>query len=407
MRILFLSAWLPYPPNNGSKLRIYHLLRGLAQDHEVTLISYDGGAGGEPPTALREICQKIYLLPERTYNPGSARALLGFFNRMPRVLVDRYVPEMAERIREEVDRGKYDLVIASEWYMACYEPAFRGVPAIFEELEVGVFQDKIAQAHNPLQRLRHKLTTIKMQAYFKNLLNHFEFCTVVSENERILLKKMVGEYAGIEVIPNGVSLADYLPAQTEPLPGTLIFTGSFRYRPNYEAMVWFLEQVYPRVKAAYPGVQLTITGDHAGLSLPAVEGVTLTGFVEDVRPYVASAWASLAPIHTGGGTRLKIIESFALHTPVVATSKGAEGLEVEAGQHILLADTPEEFAGQLVRLLNDPILRRQIADRAFQMAREKYDWNVILPKLQTLVEQAGGHSGEPALARPAAFVYKE
>ncbi|HEX7972829.1 MAG TPA: glycosyltransferase [Anaerolineales bacterium] len=403
MRILFLSAWLPYPPDNGAKLRIYHLLRGLAQHHEVTLLSYDGGIGGEPPARLRELCQAVHLLPERTYNASSARALLGFFSRTPRVLVDRYVPEMAARIREEVRRGGYDLVIASEWYMAYYEPAFRGVPAIFEEAEVGVFRDKIAQARSPLHRLRHELTTLKMQAYFRGLLSRFKACTVASETERALLMKMVAGYTGVEVIPNGASLADYRPALTEPMPDTLIFTGSFRYRPNYDAMTWFLGQVYPLVKAAVPGVKLTITGDQAGLPLPDAEGVTLTGYVDDVRPYLASAWASLAPLHSGGGTRLKILEALALHTPVVATSKGAEGLDLQNGRHILLADTPEDFAGQVIRLLKDPRLRRQIADNAYQLACEKYDWDVILPKFLALVEQASGHSGKLAPIHPVAY----
>src|SRR3989304_6090235 len=144
-------------------------------------------------------------------------------------------------------------------------------------------------------------------------------------------------------------------------------------------MVWFLEEVYPLIQAQVPDLSLTITGDHADLPLPPASNVTLTGVVDDIRPLIASSSVSLVPLQAGGGTRLKILEAMALGVPVVSTLKGAEGLEIRSGEHLLIADTPEAFAENVIRVLRDPALRKGITDRARRMVEEKYDWAVVMP----------------------------
>jgi glycosyltransferase involved in cell wall biosynthesis len=387
MRILFLSAWYPYPTTNGSKLRIYNLLRGLAEQHDVTLIASTDQPPANPRPELEILCTDIHVVPRRPYNPASARALLGFLSPIPRVIVDTYEPPMVRRILQELQAQEYHLIIASEWGSAAYWQAFSGMPALFDDPEFGVLESKVAQSTSLLQRLRHHLPLLKLRLYLRRLLPHFGICTVVSEAERTLLRHLVPGYNSIEVIPNCLNLTDYTDIHENPQPGTLIFTGSFRYIANHDAMTWFLRQVYPRIQDWLPDVQLTITGDHANLSLPSANNVTLTGFVDDVRPLIASSWASLAPIRLGGGTRLKILEAMALRTPVVATSKGAEGLDVRHGEHLLIADTPEAFAEAVICLLKDPGLRKRLADNAHQLVREKYDWAVVMPRFLDLVER--------------------
>jgi len=134
-------------------------------------------------------------------------------------------------------------------------------------------------------------------------------------------------------------------------------------------------------------VRLFITGDHAGKSLPPAGNVTLTGYVDDVRPLVARAWASIVPLRIGGGTRLKILEAMALGTPVVATSKGAEGLEVRHGKHLLIADGPAAFADEVMRLLRDAELRAALAANGRRLVAERYDWATVMPGFLELVEQ--------------------
>lgn len=389
MRILFLSTWYPYPANNGSKLRVYNLLRGLAERHEVSLLSFaDDAVPARPPPQLQAICREVHVVPQHVYNPGSGRSLLGLFSATPRVIVDTYSLEMRDRIRRELDRKPYDLVVASQWNTAAYLERCPGVPALFEEVELGVLDTKVATAASPLRRIRHQLTLLKLRSYLRRLLPRFAACTVVSAAEAVLLRRMVPGYGPVEVVPNAVAVDDYANIRPIPQPKSLIFAGSLRYFANHDAMTWFLGQSYRLIQARVPDVQLTITGDHADLPLPPATNVTLRGFVDDVRPCVASSWVSLAPIRLGGGTRLKILEAMALRSPVVATSKGAEGLDVRNEEHLLLADDPRSYAEAVIRLLQEPGLRDQLARNGFELVKNKYDWKVILPKFDEILRRA-------------------
>jgi glycosyltransferase involved in cell wall biosynthesis len=181
-------------------------------------------------------------------------------------------------------------------------------------------------------------------------------------------------------------LADYADVAEKVQPNTLIFTGSFSYLPNYEAMFWFLHDIYPQVQQQIPDVCLQITGNHGNRPLPTTKNVYLTGYVDDVRPLIARSWASIVPLRTGGGTRLKILEAMALGTPVIATAKGAQGIEAEPGKHLLIADTPQAFAEAIIELLQSPSLCQQLAANAYNLIQEKYDWVKVMPRFLNLVE---------------------
>lgn len=387
MKILFLSRWFPYPPTNGSKLRIFNLLRGLAEHHEVTLVTFAEQPGLPLDTEpLRPYCRAVYVVPWKPFNPQSWRARLGFLSLAPRSVVDTYSLAMQQQIEQVLATAAIDLVIASEVDMAVYSRSFRQVPALLDELQVAVLYERFLHAKS-WRRLRHGLTWAKHRFYLKSVLANFQACTVASPRERELLAQTLASERGIEVIPNGVDLDRYSPQPVQPQPNTLIFTGAFSFGPNYEAMVWFLEKVYPSILAQIPEVQLAITGDHSGRPLPTMNRVTLTGFVPDVRPLVAAAWGSIVPLFTGGGTRLKILEAMALGTPVVATPKGAEGLHVRHDEHLLIADSAEAFAQAVVRLMQNPALRQRLSEQALQLVRTTYGWNVIMPDFLRLVER--------------------
>lgn len=375
MKILFLSRWFPYPMNNGSKIRIYNLLRGLSQHHEIILLSFADQPGTNPEAPeVRKFCSKVRAVPWREFDPNNIRARLAAFSLEPRSIADTFSPEMAGAITESLNDGRYDLVIASQLQMAAYYPYFRNVPAIFEEFEVGLFHDRAFSADGRI-RFRHALTWFKLRLYLSQLLESFRACTVVSERERLLLARNFPRFdRPVEVIPNCLNMEEYSGVAAEKKPQTLIFTGSFTYNANYEAMYWFVSEVFPLVLEKAPEARLIVTGDHANLPLPSSRNITLAGFVEDVKSLIASSAVSLAPLLSGGGTRLKILEAMALGTPVVATSKGAEGLDAADGEHLLLADSPAQFAECVIRLLSDEKLRRRLAENAALLAREKYDW---------------------------------
>lgn len=415
-QILFLSRWFPYPPSNGSKLRIFNLLRGLAEaGHNVRLLSFvepdfdpkgiparpgeDAWRSGDNLAGLGPYCQSVRATPWRQFAPESNRARLGFFSATPRSVRDTWSTEMAQMIGDELATHRPDLIIASQIDTAAYVPANSGVPALFEEVELGLMVEQYAAAATPGQRLRYGLTWAKYRSYLNSLLGRFAACTVVSQREQLLLAAAAPGFPPAEIIPNCIHLPDY---QSTNLPTDqsansqshhLIFTGAFTYHVNYEGALWFVEHVLPLVQAQVGDVGLTITGNHANLPFPQAEAVTLTGFVDDVRALIAGAGVCVVPIWQGGGTRLKILEAMALGTPVVATSKGAEGLDAQDGVHLLIADEPAAFADAVVRLLRDPQLRQRLVEQALALVGQHYNWQVVMPRFVQIVDRLASRTG--------------
>jgi glycosyltransferase involved in cell wall biosynthesis len=390
MDILFLSRWFPHPPDNGSKIRISQLLSGLARKHRVTLLSFaDDPYSSSDLSRVPRLNQisEVKVLPWRPYHPDSARALIGLLHPTPRSLLDTYSFEMADLIRDSLARKTYDVVIASQLSMATYHACFQGTPAIFEEIELGLFHDQAAFTRGGMKRLRLNLTWFKFKYYFSRLLGSFQAFTVASQREReIFVRHFPAHARKLAVIPNCIDLEDYHGVIAEAKPNRLIFSGSFKYRANYEAMQWFIQEVHPRILDRIPDVELIITGDHGNLPLPPGKNIVLSGHVEDVKPLIASSTVSLAPLWVGGGTRLKIIEAMALGVPVVATSKGSEGLSAVDGEHLLIGDAPGKFAECVLDLLENFRRREYLAVNARRFVEKHFSWSSALPRLAQLVE---------------------
>jgi len=330
----------------------------------------------------------MQVVPWKPYNSRSLKSRLGFLSRQPRSLVDTYSPEMESLIRSTLKDCKFDLVIASQLSMASYLSCFHDIPALFEEMEFGVFYDQLSEQTNTSERIKAQMRWLKLQRYSSQLLNGFDAGTVASESEFQIIQKEFSAYQNkIEILPNGVDLRDYKEVKIDRKPGHIIFAGSFTYLANYHAMQWFVAEVFPLIREQYPDAQLIITGDHANLPLPSLDNMILAGYVDDIKSLVASCDVSIAPIWSGGGTRLKILEAMALGTPVVATSKGAEGLAVENETHMLLADDPRDFAKQVIRLLLSSELREHISSNALMLVKDRYDWQNIMPQFLRLVER--------------------
>ncbi len=386
MKILFLSRWFPYPIDNGSKLRIFHLLQGLAEHHTVHLLSFSDDPLNADINKMAELCEFVSVEQWREFQPNSMKSVFGFFYTQPRSLLDTYSKEMAGKIRTVLEKYRYDLVILSQWQMTAYQHLFKNIPTLIEEIEVGVPYGKYRDATLLFSRFRNGMTWLKQRCYLRTTLAVNRYCTVVSDKEKSLLNQ-IAPGCNIFVVPNGVLLEAYTGISEERKPNHLIFTGSFRYSPNYEAMMWFIERVLPLLQEQIPGIELTITGDSAGLELPKCRGVHQVGFVNNVYALIHQSSICIVPLLVGGGTRLKILEAMALKTPVVSTSKGAEGLRVRENEHLLIADSPKDFAHEIIRLLNDPQLSDRLAVNGFQLVQELYDWKVILPDFLKVIDQ--------------------
>jgi glycosyltransferase involved in cell wall biosynthesis len=240
-----------------------------------------------------------------------------------------------------------------------------------------------------LARQRARLTWLKMRAYLRRMLPMFAACTVASEAEKEHIQEIAPGYRNLTVVPNAVSLERYAGDFGQPRPNTLVFSGALTYDANFDAAEFYLSQVHPLVLRSVPDALVRITGSCDGVNvgrLPRPDGVEYTGYVPDIRPTVAQSWASIVPLRQGGGTRLKILEAMALGTPVISTSKGAEGLDARDGPEILIADSPQAFAARIIELFNSPALRASLAEAGRRLVRANYSADQVGARLCNLLE---------------------
>jgi glycosyltransferase involved in cell wall biosynthesis len=398
MRILFLSSWFPYPPTNGAKIRIYNLIQQLAKHHEIDLVSLARTISVEEARShipfLNQYCRTVEVTAAQPFVPGSFAAYKGFVSTRPRSIVQTYSAEMAQLVEDRVRSNAYDVVVASEVgapalvsLLAC---RVGGVPKVLDALEVALAKDAYKGSTSPLHRLRRGLTWFKLRRFSKEMLLQAEACTVPSQQEKQNLLEIVPTHSLIEVIPHSLDLTYYTGSFGSPKPKSLIFTGSFTYHANLDAARYFLEEIFPRIRTGSPDVSMQIAGSTDGADLntwPVDDSITFTGFLKDVRPSVARSWLSVVPLRVGAGTRLKIIESMALGTPVVSTSKGAEGLEVIHGENVLIADEPEQFAQAVIELVQNPELREKLSIAGLRLVTDRYGSEVMGRDFDALLDR--------------------
>jgi glycosyltransferase involved in cell wall biosynthesis len=404
MKILFLSRWFPYPPINGSKLRIYNLLREIAREHEITLLSLiDDPSVKVHMGALEAIVDEVRIAPLRPFKRTGVRARVGFLSPKPRFVVDTFSPVFANLIRQTIARKPFDLVIASQIDTAIYRKQFRDIPAIFEEVETAILRERFVNADS-WRRVRTGLTWLKHRRYLRSLLSSFQACTFASEQERRLVERTVGCPTWSEVVPNAVDVSSYAGFGRHPWRNEWIFAGSLTYSANYEAVAWFIERVLPLILPVLPGFRLTVTGRAADRPLPEHASVSMSGLVNDIAPFMARSWGSVAPILAGGGTRLKILVAMALGVPVVSTSKGAEGIDAVPGRHLLIGDTPRQFAQHITRLSGDLNFYDEISRRGRELVAAKYDAAIAGRKLLDLIDRTAQAENGPEASRLKARV---
>ena len=393
MHILFLSTWYPYPPDNGYKQRVYHLLRALTRNHEVTLVSFAfDDAQPNKQDDLHNWCRDVHFVPLNPFVVNRAGGLHTFLSLRP--VASRPVPQMGRLVEQVIQSTAFDIYIASTEMMSEYVLAAGNGPIkIFEghNSMTRWKQDRFQNAASPLQQARHWLGLQKRRRFESRYYPRFDLITMVSEDDRLLTLETVGTNAPpVVTIPNGVDVHLNRPGLAQVKSCGLVYNGSLTYIANYDAMRYFLAEIFPLIKREVPEAELTITGSTKGVDLNGLSldgGVSLTGYVDDVRIPVAEAAVCVVPIRQGSGTRLKILEAMALGTPVVATSKAAQGLDIVDGENILLADDPVTFAACTVTLLHDPRRREFLAANARRLVEEQYDWNQIGQDFVTLVER--------------------
>jgi len=399
MHILFLSRWFPFPENNGSKVRIFNVLKQLAKHHTIDLVSFhDEGLAPAHLEVMKQWCRRVEAVPFLDYKPGDMKALMAVFSSAPRSFVATDNPAMYAAAQRMAQDFPPDLVIAGELGMAPYAAKIDAPARAIDNLELGGIHNRYAGAQSMPARFRNGLTWTKMAAYFRTLLRKFNGCTVCSLDEMAIAQKLGHAGMSLVFVPNGIDMQSLQGEWGPPEGGSMIYTGALTFKINQEAVRHFADEILPLIVQAVPNAQMRVTGKITGVpekSIPRHPSLHYTGYLEDVRPAIARSWASVVPLRAGSGTRIKIVESMAIGTPVVSTPKGAEGLDLQAGRDLLIADSPRDFADATVGLLSNASLRQSLVEQGRQTALARFDWGLLGNSLNSFVE-------EIAHAQPAA-----
>lgn len=389
LRVLFVSPMAPSPPRFGAQARTHGLLTHLAQEHDVTaLVLHDDdatpAASGE---AMRAYCREVTFVKNPNGAAGWRRRALQLRSWLSGRSYQRHlfaVPAFQQALDRVLRAQRFDVVFVNFPYLGHYDvrqsPAGTEPPAVVvDSHDVGYdLARQVARSASAAGQRLH--ATVNWRKLKREELTAYTsadgVCVCSAADQRRLAADAPA--ATTVVIPNAADVERLRPRPTDPAPDgrTVLFFGLLSTVPNVDGVTFFLREIWPRVAEARPDARFAIVGADAPTAITAQAGprVTIVGAVDDLRPCLASAAAVVVPLRLGSGTRLKIVEAWAMARPVVSTALGAEGLDAVPGRHLLIADDPAEFARAVVRVLDEPALADALGREGRALAEERYSW---------------------------------
>jgi glycosyltransferase involved in cell wall biosynthesis len=317
----------------------------------------------------------------------AAANLRRFFDPRPRGIAEHHSAKLRALIAHHARHHPPDLVHIEHLHMAQYARLFPSTPRVLDMHDVLYRRllRQIALARpSRASRLAGRIDALKAGPLERTTLRRFSAVLAVTTGDAALVHQQAPR-TPVYIVPNGVDTRFFSPPSVEVREPSLIMTANFGYYPNIDGIRWFLREVWPLLRYSHPSLLLRLVGrtdrDETA-ELGHHDGVEIVGEVADVRPFVARSSVFIAPLRMGGGSRLKILEALAQGIPVVTTSVGWKGLELEPGRHLLVSDTPREFADSTSRLLTNPALRASLAHAGRTLVVERYDWDASSHKLE-------------------------
>lgn len=390
MNILFVSEEFPYPLNTGGNVRTYHLLKALSQEHQVTLVA---GARTDLSAADREavarLCAAIHVVDVGVASILSEIKTLAFsFVRGRSFLINRrYRKTLAQVIKQYAGRTSstdqnettIDLVYLNHLDAALYLPLLTGSASLWLDAH-NVVTHQIATMRDSessgVRRLVLALDLPRLRSFERQVLRRVDGVSACSPDDAASLRDLGAN--NIRVVPNGVDVEYFKPGTDHGGKPHAVFVGTMDYLPCERAAWNFCKEILPLIRRREPDFQFSVIGRNPSDRLQEFaandEKVECTGVVPDIRPYLRRASVTVVPLESGSGTRLKILESMAAGVPVVSTTIGAEGLAVEDGVHLHIADAFAEFAEKVLAVHESPENALQMAKSARQLAVGKYSW---------------------------------
>ena len=391
MELLFVTSNVPYPPIDGWRIRVFALIRHLARSYRISLVSFIRTTDDRTAVeGLRNYCAEVRLIPRNPlYSPWKlVRGLVGS-TAFP--ILSYWDSRMAATIQSMLNVRRFDLVQAESLQMAQYCTNL-AIPTVLDlhNIESLVMKRYAKFERNPLKQRYANLTSAKLAAYERQICGRFSRCLTCSEDDRDRLRELTG-VDRTAVIPNGVDLEAFQPDTASQSRGQkILFVGKMDYHANVDGMRWFCQEVFPLLRRNRSDLVLQIVGadpteEVRKLAVPGQ--VEVTGFVEDTRPFLREATVVVVHLRVGGGTRLKLLEAFAMGKAVVSTTVGAEGIVATPDKEILLADDPRGFAEQTEKVLVNRELRAGLGIAARRFVEIRHDWETIASRLSDVYDE--------------------
>jgi polysaccharide biosynthesis protein PslH len=397
MRILVISHNIPYPLTNGASLCVYNIFKKLAAKHDIYLLSFKQGIGNaENEAPVKDIFKEIFLIDE-VKESSTIRCLKNKMLWSSGFLMKKQHPALyhkyKNKLRTLISSKKIDVVHCVTLYAA--ELAYDvneciKVLHIIDSTTLELERKNILRTEIKwYSRLNNQLWYYRIRNYERKMIGTYDLTITVGEKDYEVLK-WLSPNANIEFIPNGVDTNFYHPLPEEKkIKPALIFTGNMSFAPNVDAVMYFYNDIFPLVRSKIPDIQLYIVGTSPTDMIKRLSednNVIVTGYVDDIRKYIARADVIICPLRIGCGIKNKILEAMSMEKCVVSTSIGAEGINVKNFENILISDNPAEFADMVVKGTCDSKLRERIAKNAKELIQKKYTWDICSDNYARLYE---------------------
>jgi sugar transferase (PEP-CTERM/EpsH1 system associated) len=389
MKILYVCHRFPFPPARGGKIRPFNMIKHLSRRHEVVVASLVRSAEeAEAGRGLFQFCSDL-MMAEVTAAGAWARMVARVLTSQPSSMGYFYSSDLERHINERLKRQRFDLIFVHCSSVAPYVSKVRGTPKILD------FGDMDSQKWLEYRRFKpfplslgYWLEGRKMEAAEKSLARRFDLCTCTTRAELDTLRQFRVQTT-TDWFPNGVDTDFFSPVNASYDADAISFVGRMDYFPNQQAMLFFSNEVFPRIREKRPAATLTIIGaepSQAIRRLATREGIVVTGTVPDVRDLVRRSAASVAPLSIARGTQNKIIECMAMGVPVVSSPEAAGGVDAVPGEHLLVARSPTEYADKLVGIMTDPTVRDRFARAGRARVETHHSWANSMAKMDQIIE---------------------
>jgi sugar transferase (PEP-CTERM/EpsH1 system associated) len=405
MRILYITQRVPYPPNRGDKIASWNAIRYLSGRHSVHVAAL--AESEEELSHAEELRRQGFEVDVALHRPYQARmgGLKALAAGIPLSVGYYRSRQLLDKLSALAARASFDVVVAFSSSMGQYAGCFPGTPLVADFVDLDsrkweLYAELRAWPRSAIYSLEER----RLLEYERILAGRAACAIVRTEAERADCLRLIPG-ARFEVVSNGVDLEHFRPGPGGGRLPNVVFTGIMDYFPNVQGARYFCEEIFPLVRSAVPGATFTIVGarpHRSILCLRRMEGVAVTGRVPDTRPYLANAAVAVAPLLVARGVQNKVLEAMAMGKPVVATSAACRGVDGAAeGDGLLAADGPEEFARNVVRILETPSLGEEIGARGRRFVERRYVWDEQLAQLENLLLEVAG-SPEPRVFHGAA-----